>query len=105
MSTHGVKEELCTIAMPFSYTTYVLEVGLHSAPIWASAIVYHIQNRLLIVSPATEMQNLTVVGEKTIEMLPPRGLLEVVILLTGHYEYWRPLVRASPVCDLHSKIG
>jgi hypothetical protein len=39
--------------MPFSYTTFcckrVLEVGLPLAPIWASAIVYHIQNKLLIV--------------------------------------------------------
>jgi len=42
------------------------------------------------------MQNLTVLGDKTIEMPPPNGLSELVILLTRHYEYWRPLVRASP---------
>jgi hypothetical protein len=42
------------------------------------------------------MQNLTVLGKKTIEILPPNGLSEVVILLTGPYENWRPLVRASP---------
>jgi hypothetical protein len=64
-------------SMPFSYTTYCCKRVLDRSRTTLSpslGLCHCLSHPKYIIncSPATQMQNLTALGEKTIEMLPPK---------------------------------